>query len=433
MIAALPAGHPQTLPQSAAEGPVRVLHVLGSLDPGGVESWLLALLPELDPTRWRFDFCTLGPAPGRYAARARSLGATVLSCPLGSGFNRWAFALRLHRLLRLGGYGVVHSHVHHFSAVVLGAARAAGVGVRVGHSHNTSDGRSNTVRRALYRALARRLLGRIETRGLACSAPAAAALFGPDWESGARVSVLPYGIPAWQDPGADRDSLRGELGLDPSAPVVGHVGRFEPQKNHLFLLQMAAAARTLRPKLRWLLVGEGPLRAPLARQARQLGIDNRIVTCGLRDDVRRLMSGAMDAFVLPSLWEGLPVALLEAQAAGLRSVASTRVPREASVVPLAVEFAPLEAGPHYWARRVLASLDAPRIAPADAARSIEERGLTIGCSLARLLAAYQTGTPGGRHVSAPAPTRPGAAARQPAHPPAFALPPHGGAALRGRP
>lgn len=354
---------------------VGVLHVIGALERGGVETWLMDLAPRLDHARWQFDFCTLGPERGRYAGRVEAQGARVRSCPRGPGF-----AWRLYRILRQGRYAIVHSHVHQFSAVVLAVARAAGVGVRLAHSHNTADGRGDTVPRRLYRAVARRLWAGVATGRLACSAEAAEALFGP-----AGALVAPYGVPAAPPPPAD---LRGQFGLD-GVPVVGHVGRFEPQKNHRFLLEVAARLVWRRPEVRWLLVGEGPLRREIESQAQRLGLAGRVCFTGLREDVPALLSAAMDAFVLPSRHEGLPVALLEAQAAGLPALVSTAVPREAAAVTGAVEFLPLAAGPDAWAERLLDRLASPRPPRAQALAELAAAGFTLEQSLDNLLAAYQ--------------------------------------------
>ncbi len=358
---------------------VRVLHVLGALERGGVETWLMDLASRLDGSSWRFDFCTLAREPGRYTARVEALGARVWSCPRGPGF-----AARLRRILREGRYAIVHSHVHHFSAAVLAVAQAAGTPVRIAHSHNTADGRRSTLARCIYRAAARRLLARVATLRLACSADAAGALFGAP--AGARVRIVPYGtaVPA----GAGSPDLRRALGLG-AAPVAGHAGRFDPQKNHAFLLEVALRLQRRRPDVRWLLAGDGPLRPAVAARARELGLQDVMVFCGLRDDVPALMASAMDAFVLPSRHEGLPVALLEAQAAGLPSLVSTAVPLEAAAVQEAVEFLPLAAGPEVWAARLAACLSRGRAPRARASAELAAAGYTIEASLERLLAVYR--------------------------------------------
>jgi glycosyltransferase involved in cell wall biosynthesis len=351
--------------------------VLGSLERGGVETWLMELAARLDQGRWRFDFCLLGRSPGRYALRGEALGCRVRHLPRGPGF-----AGRFYGLLRRERYDIIHSHVHGFSAAILALAWAAGAAVRIAHSHNTADGRPDTWPRRLYRAAARRGLAVVATHRLACSAPAARALFGREG-----AGIVPYGV-ATEAPAAG-GGWRERFGLN-GAPVVGHVGRFEEQKNHEFLLEVAQRLAERRPEVRWLLVGEGPRRREIEFRARLLGLGGTMRFAGLREDVPALLREAMDVFVLPSRYEGLPVALLEAQAAGLPAVVSASVPREAAALPEAVEFLPLSAGPEAWAERLSARLGAARRPAGEAAARLAAAGLTIEQSLAALLRIYES-------------------------------------------
>jgi glycosyltransferase involved in cell wall biosynthesis len=112
------------------------------------------------------------------------------------------------------------------------------------------------------------------------------------------------------------------LGIPVDAPVVGHVGSFRPPKNHAFLLQIAAEVLKMRPDVRFLLVGDGPLRPQIEARARELGIAGNVIFTGVCSDVPRVMLGGMDLFLFPSLWEGLPIVVVEAAASGLPVVAS---------------------------------------------------------------------------------------------------------------
>ena len=188
---------------------------------------------------------------------------------------------------------------------------------------------------------------------------------------------------------AESERVRGELGLAGRAAVIGHVGRFDRQKNHQFLLEVAAELHKRQPQVGWLLVGDGETRPAIERRARRLGLEGSVIFAGVREDVRRLMRNAMDGFLLPSLHEGLPLALLEAQAGGLPCLASSRISPEAVVVPGAVEFLPLEAGPAAWADRALSRISAGRRPCGQARAQVEAAGFSIDQSLEALLAAYR--------------------------------------------
>jgi glycosyltransferase involved in cell wall biosynthesis len=379
-----------------SEQAIRVLHVLGALNPGGVETWLMHVLRHIDRDRFQPDFCLFGKEKGVYALDAEQLGSRVILCPARPGI--WTLGRRFRRILREGNYDVVHSHVHHFSGAVLRSAKAEGVPRRIAHCHSTGDGKGSGPSRILYRRLMKHWIRKYATHGLAASAEAAAALFGPNWQSDPRFRVLHCGIdlePFWQD--VSREAVRQELGIPPNAPVVGHVGRFAPAKNHAFLLDIAAEVIKRRPEVYFLLVGDGPLRPDIEAKARHLGIEKNVIFAGVRADVPRLMLGAMDLFVFPSLWEGLGIVLVEAQAAGLRCVCSDAVPPEAVVVPDAVRYVRLSAGAGEWAAVVLRTLEYGRLREAGALELIAKGDFNVQKSCQDLIGLY--GQVAGRGVT----------------------------------
>jgi glycosyltransferase involved in cell wall biosynthesis len=338
-----------------AQKQIRILHTLGSLDPGGVETWLLNILKYIDREHFQFDFCTFGSRAGLNAKEVERLGGKILRCPKGP--NLLSFRRRFRKILREGNYDVVHSHVHLFSGALLRWAKAEGVPVRIAHSHTSRDDRPNTPPRASYRRLMKSWIDRYATHGLAASRLAAAQLFGPEWESDTRFRVLYYGIELtpFQEP-ISREDVRGELGIPLDAPVVGHVGRFVQAKNHDFLMEIAGEILSRRPEIHFLLVGDGPLRPNIEAKARAMGLSGNMHFVGNRRDVPRLMRGAMDVFVLPSLWEGLPVTLIEAQAAGLRCIFSDVITGEANILTGQCVRLSLSGGVGEWVARIMQAL-----------------------------------------------------------------------------
>jgi glycosyltransferase involved in cell wall biosynthesis len=166
------------------------------------------------------------------------------------------------------------------------------------------------------------------------------------------------------------------------------VGLFDPRKNQAFLLQVAREVLKARPEVRFLLVGDGPARPKIEAMARELGIERNVVFTGQRSDVPRLMLAAMDVFALPSIEEGLAIVLTEAQAAGLRSVASDAVPPEAAVIPGTVERLPLSEGPEPWAQCLLRFLERGRVEKEMALRTLEPTDFNIQHSCAELTRMY---------------------------------------------
>jgi glycosyltransferase involved in cell wall biosynthesis len=235
----------------------------------------------------------------------------------------------------------------------------------------------------------RALIRRYSTDGLACSNEAAKFLFGPQWKSDPRFRVFHCGInlePFRTAP--SRAEARRELGIPVDAPVVGHVGLFEPRKNHAYLLEVAREILKAGPDVHFLLVGDGPSRPRIEAMARDFGIAKNVVFTGQRPDVPRLMLSVMDVFAFPSIEEGLALVLIEAQAAGLPSLASEAIPSEAGVVPGAVEYVSLSEGPRSWAACLLRMLECARLEKVVALQTLEQTDFNIRHSCAELARIY---------------------------------------------
>ncbi|HXY35377.1 MAG TPA: glycosyltransferase [Planctomycetaceae bacterium] len=334
----------------APHRPVRVLHVLGALNRAGAETWLMNVLRHIDRDQFHLDFVVHTTAPGAYDPEVRALGSRISPCV--GPQNPLAYGRTLRDILQSQGpFDVVHSHVHAYSGFVLRTARQAGVPIRIAHSHcDTSlvDDRAGLPRRA-YLGLMKRWIHRDATLGLAVSQLAAASLFGANWTDDPRWRISYCGIDLAPFRAAvDRAAVRGEFNIPQQAFVVGHVGRFDYQKNHRFLVEVFATLSRQRPAARLLLIGEGPLRPEIEEQISRAGLQDKVIFAGPRPDVPRLMTGAMDAFVLPSHFEGLPLVLLEAQAAGLPCLLADTVAEETTVNPALVRRLSLSQPTEVW-------------------------------------------------------------------------------------
>jgi glycosyltransferase involved in cell wall biosynthesis len=371
-----------------AQRQLRILHVLGAMDPGGVESWLINVLKYMDRDLLEFHFCTFGPKPGLLAGEVERLGGRMLPCP--RALNPWSFRRRFRKILREGKYDAVHSHVTLFSGVVLRWARAEGVPMRIAHSHTSQDDKPDTLPRRHYRRIMKSWIHRYATHGLAVSSSAAAELFGLDWKADARFRVLHCAIDLlpFREP-AIRDEVRRELGLPLDVPIVGHVGRFVPAKNHRFLLEIFRARLKKRQDVHLLLVGDGILRPEIEAQAKSMGFASNVHFAGTRTDVPRLMRAGMDIFAFPSLWEGLPIAVIEAQAAGLCCLTSSSISSEVAVGPEAVAFMDLSASSSDWAEQVVQLLKRRRVSERSALETIAEGPFSMQRCMEGLAQVYQ--------------------------------------------
>jgi len=372
--------------------PIRILHVVGGMNRGGVETWLMHVLRHIDRDRFQMDFLVHTEKPCPYDDEASALGSKIIPCL--SPSKPWLYARNFKRILReYGPYDIVHSHVHHFSGYVLYLAKQAGVPVRIAHSHNDTsaiDAKAGLYRQ-LYLSLTKWSISWCSTVGLGCSCNAVADLFGAAWKTDTRWQVLDYGVDL--KPFYDRvDSIgvRAELGIPADAFVIGHIGRFETQKNHRFLLEIAAEVAKQELKMHLLLIGDGSLRSDIEQKVVQMGLSDRVTFAGNRSDVPRLMLKAVDVFLFPSLHEGLGLVLIEAQAAGLPCIFSDVVPEEADLVRPLLQRISLSKSASIWAEAVRSSRsDASAISQRDALAIVENTPFNIAASVKKLTEVYE--------------------------------------------
>jgi glycosyltransferase involved in cell wall biosynthesis len=348
------------------------------------------ILRHIDRQRFRQDFLVHDPSPGAYDTEAQGLGARIIYCPYPSW--PWGYARRFKKILAdYGPYDIVHSHLHS-GGFHLFLASQEGVPVRISHNHSAVLplwDRLSFSRKFLIK-LSYKLIFHYATAGLAASRLAASGRFGLDWHDDPRWQVLYCGI----DLNLFRDNLdprpvRQELGIPAEVLVIGHVGRFTEEKNHRFILLVAAELARTGPDFRLLLVGEGPLRPELERQADRAGLREKVIFTGLRADVPRLMLGAMDVFLFPSLFESLGLVVLEAQAAGLPCLVSDTVPADVEVVKPLFQRLSLAEPASRWAEAILAAREVTVTQP-EALKIMEHSHFNIEYSCRELVALYQT-------------------------------------------
>jgi len=316
---------------------------------GGIEAFLCNAICHMDLAGLEIDIVAARLGESIFTPALKERGVRFL--PLSGSTRKLAENhRRFSALLAQRQYDVVHLNAYQaLSLRYLALAQKAGVPVRIAHSHNTELRKSpgRPLKLALHR-WARRAYGDVMTHRWACSASAARFLFGdtPEW------TFIPNGIDVerFRFAPAARARVRGELGLEGKL-VIGNVGRLCYQKNQTFLLDVLKAVQQRCPESALLLVGEGEDRPDLEEKARTLGIEDNVMFYGTTDRVERLY-WAMDVFAFPSQFEGLGIAAVEAQAAGLPIVCSEGVPTETIVTDLALRL-PLSAGAGEWAEAIL--------------------------------------------------------------------------------
>lgn len=326
---------------------IRILQMIGSLNMGGSQTTMMNIYRNIDRTKIQFDFVLDHPNEIYFAEEAESMGARIYSMPGFHGTNSGEIKRDWNNFFYLHPeYKVLHSHVRSYASLYLPIAKEHGVKTII-HSHSTSSGSGIT---ALVKDAMQRPLRKQADVLMACSTEAGVWLYGERACKGKNYVMLPntvdtklYGIN-----NALREQYRSELGLEGKF-VVGHVGRLHPSKNHSFLVNAFFELHEMNPDARLLIVGDGDLHNEIAQKISALGISSSVVMTGSRKDVPGLMQ-AMDVFAFPSVWEGMPTTVVEAQAAGLPCFVSDHVTADVGVTDL-IHWLPID-DPRLWAQEL---------------------------------------------------------------------------------
>lgn len=356
----------------------RVCLLCETWESGGIESFLHNVLLHMDLTGLEVDIVAarMGESVFTPALKERGVGFYQLSGKLRSLRNGYTFA----ELLEENRYDVVHLNI--FQGLALHYGRLAekhGVPVRIAHCHVAGLRNSPGVALKLrLHELGKRLWGGCATTRLACSQRAAEFLF----PKGKSYEWVPNGIdvPRFRFREQGRESMRQELGLGTDTLLLGTVGRLSEEKNQIFLLDVLREVKTEAPNAVLLLVGRGKQEERLRRRAEELGVTDSVIFYGESLRIPELL-WAMDVFLFPSLAEGLGIAAVEAQAAGLPVVCSERIPREALVTGRVTQLE-LSAGAKAWAEAIKETKDtAERMTAVD---EVSAAGYDVEAVAARL-------------------------------------------------
>ncbi|MBQ9686741.1 MAG: glycosyltransferase family 1 protein [Oscillospiraceae bacterium] len=357
---------------------IRILQMIGSLNVGGSQTMILNIYRNIDRSRIQFDFVLDHPDETYFAEDVKALGARIYTMPVFRGTNAGEIRRDWNNFFYTHPeYRVLHSHVRSYASLYLPVARQHGVKTII-HSHNTSNGSGMTA--MVKNALQRPLRDQADIL-MACSTEAGEWLYGKKACQSDRFVFLPNAVDTrrFRPDEQRRRAARRELGLD-GRLVIGHVGRFNEQKNHGFLLEAFKLVHDRNPRAALLLVGEGPLQLEMAQKAVDLGIAEDVIMTGNRNDVPELLA-AMDVFAFPSLFEGLPVTLIEAQAAGLPCVISDAITRDVDISPL-IERLPIDSA-EAWADALLEKRE-----HRDVTRDIVRAGFDVQASTQRISELY---------------------------------------------
>ncbi len=330
---------------------IRVLHSVSNMARAGIETFLMNYYREMDRDQIQFDFLANKPAPGEYDEEVRGMGGRVFVSP---GLNPLHFPRYERYMADLlhnnPDIKIVHSHNGTLGYYAIKSAKDAGIQIRIAHAHNTQILRDS---KYPLKFVCKQLLPGAATDYWGCGRDAGIFYFGEKrWKESGFILHNAINISKFQFQPEIRRHLR-QLHHVEECFVIGHVGRFNLQKNHSRLLDIFAAIAKIAPEARLALIGVGELAQATQEKARAMGLQEKVLFLGQMANVNEWYQ-AMDCFVLPSLFEGLPVVGVEAQAAGLPCFFSDRVTDEVLLSPDARQI-PLDAKDEEWAKRILAA------------------------------------------------------------------------------
>lgn len=333
--------------------PIRVAQIIGKWLGGGVESVVMNYYRNIDRSEIQFDFICDEDSTNIPYDEIESLGGKVILIPPYQKVIKYHKELK--RVLKEGNYKIVHSHINTLSVFSLFAAKCAGVPVRIAHSHSTTNKKEKN--KNLMKQLLRPFSKVFATDYMCCSELAGRWLFGDKEYDKGNVYLLNNAIDLdkFKYDEVVRREKRKELNIDDDTLVIGHVGRFVEQKNHRFLIDIFNEVHRQNEKSILLLVGQGPLMEKIKEKVKSLGIEDSVKFLGQRNDISELYQ-AFDVFCLPSLYEGLPVVGVEAQATGLLCLFSDDMTKETKVLE-STKFLSLEQSAKEWAEILLKSIE----------------------------------------------------------------------------
>lgn len=325
--------------------PIRVLHVVTYMCRGGLETFIMNHYRKIDRSKVQFDFLVHRDFIADYDKEILELGGRIYRLPRLNPFSS-AYLSKLDAFFASHPeYKIVHSHLDCMAGIPLKYAKKHGVPVRIAHSHSSNQTKDLKYPLKLF---FKRNIAKYATNLFACGAEAGLWMFGTD-----KFEVISNAIDAktYEINSDVRKEVRNSFGISDTTIVLGHVGRFAPPKNHTFIIDILDALVKRKQDVRAILVGEGPLMNDIKSKVDDYDLTSNVIFTGLRSDVNRMLQ-AMDVFVFPSIYEGLPLTLIEAQAAGLPCLISDKVPIECKKTNLVRQILLLD-GVEKWADLVL--------------------------------------------------------------------------------
>ena len=354
---------------------IKVLEAFDSLEiSGGVQAVVMNIFRAMDHEKVHMDFAVYeNPKENSYDQEIIHRGGKVIPVSNLSACGFGKFYQQFYNLLKQGNYDIVHAHNIHHNGLILLAAKNADVPIRISHSHQAFDERNTTFLRRMMVACLKIINNRVATRRVACSDLAGKFLYGKR-----PFEFLPNAVNLERfDIQESKDELREKFGIPKEEKVLVHIGRFSLQKNQFFMIDIMNELRSENCIL--YMVGDGSLFDEFNNKVKEKQLEEKIKCLGLRNDVPRLLKMA-DCMLLPSIYEGLPMVAVEAQAIGCFSFLSDVITRQADLGLGLLEYLSIK-NASLWAEKIKDFAAGKPIPPSEIKQKMVERKFDVQANL----------------------------------------------------
>ncbi len=355
---------------------IKILVLITLMDRAGAETVMMNYLRKLNRDKFSVDFLINRPDKADYEDEIETLGGRVYRMSPMYPWKIRKYSRELRRfLMEHPEYKIIHSNLEERSYLPFKIAKKQGVPVRIAHAHSVPKKRDLKM---IARVYMKKRINSVATHRFACGQGPARWLYGTD----KKIHIMKNAVETdkFKKDLQIREEVRLELGIKEDTFLLGHVGRFSYEKNHKFLVSVFNEVNKSHPNSKLLLIGGGKpkseitIKNKIVKQVKKLGLEDKVIFLGIREDVDRLMQ-AMDMLVMPSITEGFPVTIMESQAVGLKSVVSTAVPKECNKTGT-IKYLSLKKNTKEWAEEIL-EFKSEKIEPDVMNHTIKEAGYDI--------------------------------------------------------
>ena len=325
--------------------PIRILQITGGMNMGGIENFIMNIYRNIDRDKVQFDFLIHQEEKQIFEDEIKKLGGKIYRIPSIRKSGYFKYKKNLKEFFQNHPYKIVHSHYNELSGIILKVAKNCDIKVRISHSHTSYPNYSSILVKFFGEYLIK-LLKNSSNLKFACSQKAGEWLY----DKNNNFEVINNGIDPKEYKFNEeiRKNIRDELKIEDNEILIGHVGRFSPEKNHEFIINIFKELYSKNSKYRLVLIGTGDTEDKIKEKVKSLNLQEVVKFLGVRKDVKNLLQ-VFDLFILPSSFEGLPVTLVEAQGAGLKCFISDTVTKEIDLECGLTEFISLGKGSKEWA------------------------------------------------------------------------------------